>query len=62
MLQDFATPILLSDVKCFVEDADLNISVKSELSFINFVKRYMIISIYPNYVGFDSFLDYLLST
>lgn len=63
LLQDFATPVLPSDVKCFVEEADLNTSVKAESSFISFVKRCMIIiPILPNCVGFDSFSYYLLST
>ena len=62
MLQDFSTPVLLSDVTCFVEEADLNISVKAEPSFISFMKRCVIISVCPNYVGFDSFSYYLLST
>lgn len=38
MLQDFATPVLPSDVKCFVEEEDLNTSVRAEPSFISFVK------------------------
>lgn len=38
MFQDFATPVLPSDVKCFVEEEDLNTSVRAEPSFISFVK------------------------
>lgn len=38
MLQDFATPVLPSDVKCFVEETDINTSVRAEPDFISFVK------------------------
>lgn len=38
VLQDFATPVLPSDVKCFVEETDINTSVRAEPDFISFVK------------------------
>lgn len=40
MLQDFAIPVFPSDVKCFVEEADLNTSVRVEPSFIALLKVY----------------------
>lgn len=62
VLQDFATPVLPSDVKRFVEEADLNTSVRVEPSFSSSVKGVRLLVRSPKCVGFDSFPYYLLST
>lgn len=62
VLQDFATPVLPSDVKCFVEEADLNTSLRVEPSFSSSVKGARLLVHSPKCVGVDSFPYYLLST